>query len=49
MIVDVTSSSMRRMSAFWAAGKDGACFLERMLPRNRQNANVDRIGRMVKV
>ena len=37
------------MSAFWAAGKDGARFQERILPRKRQNAKVDRIGRIVKV
>jgi hypothetical protein len=37
------------MSAFWAAGSDGARFQERRLPTKRQNAKVDRIGSMVKV
>lgn len=40
---------MRKMSAFWAAGRDGARFQEKILHSNRQNAKVDRIGRMVKV
>jgi hypothetical protein len=37
------------MSAFWAAGRDGARFQEKRLHSKRQNAKVDRIGRMVKV
>jgi hypothetical protein len=37
------------MSAFWAAGREGARFQEKILPSKRQNAKVDRIGRMVKV
>ena len=47
--VDTTSRSIRKMSAFWAAGKDGARFQERIFPSKRQNAKVDRTGRMVKV
>ena len=49
IIVDTTSSSIRKMSAFWAAGKDGNRFQDRMLHSNRQDAKVDRIGRIVKV
>jgi len=49
IIVDATSSNIRRMSAFWAAGRDGARFQETRLHSKRQNAKVDRIGRMVKV
>lgn len=49
IIVDSTSSSIRKMSAFWAAGKDGVRSQESILPSKRQEAKVDRIGRMVKV
>lgn len=37
------------MSAFWAAGREGARFQEKRLHSKRQNAKVDRIGRMVNV
>jgi hypothetical protein len=37
------------MSAFWAAGREGARFQEKILDSKRHSAKVDRIGRMVKV
>jgi len=37
------------MSAFWAAGREGAFFQETRLHSKRHSAKVDRIGRMVKV
>lgn len=49
IIVDATSSNIRRMSAFWAAGREGARFQETRLHSKHHSAKVDRIGRMVKV
>jgi len=37
------------MSAFCAAGREGACFQDMRFLSKRHNAKVDRIGRMVKV
>ena len=47
--VDATRSNIRSMSAFCAAGREGARFQEKRLPSTRHNAKVDLIGRMVKV